>query len=148
MGIVEGFMLASSIASILGVGSGLLGGAKASSAAKKEARAQAATDLRVTQEKLYLLDEEERELAGTTRARAAGAGVKADKGSPLTILAEQARTFAREKLFTSQVGAEKAAITKQRGENVASSARYGSYSQAAQGASNAFSLFSQYKAMT
>jgi len=130
-----------------GIGVDLFGGAKAGKAAEKAAAAEAATDLRVTQERVYQLNQEERALAGQTRARTAGSNVKADKGSPLTILAEQARSFAREKMFTSQVGAEKAQLAKTRGKMVAQDARYQSYGQALSGASSAFSLFSQAKAM-
>lgn len=143
---ISGLMLASSIASILGVGSGILGGITGASKAKKAAKAEAAVDLRVTQEKLYNLKQEERQLAGSTRATAAGSGVKADTGSPLSILAEQARTFARERMITSQVGAEKAELSKVRGDNAASQIRYqgigAGLSQIPQ-AANAFSMYLQ-----
>ena len=141
-----GLMLASSIASILGVGTSILGGFKGASKAKEAARAESAMDLRVTQEKLYNLKQEERQVAGQTRATAAGSGVKADTGSPLSILAEQARTFARERMITSQVGAEKAELSKVRGDNAASQMRYQGIGQGLQqvpGAINAFSMFLQ-----
>ena len=130
-----------------GIGVNLFGGAKAGKAAEKAAAAESAMDLRVTQEKIYQLGQEERALAGQTRARTVGSGVKADKGSPLTILAEQARSFAREKMFTSQVGAEKAQLAKTRGNMVAQQARYQSYGQALSSASSAFSLFSEASSM-
>ena len=119
----------------------IFGANKEASAAKAAAKGQAALEQRVTQEKVYNLEQEERQLAGTTRAAAAGSGVKADRGSPLTILAEQARTFGREKAFTKEVGAEKAGLAIQRGQNVASAARY-------RGAANALSAFAQSAAAT
>jgi len=141
-----GLMLASSIASILGVGSSIFGGISAGGKAKKAAKAEAALDLRVTQEKLYNLAQEERQVAGQTRATAAGSGVEADTGSPLSIVAEQARTFARERMITSQVGAEKAELSKMRGDNAASQMRYQGIGQGLQQvpqAINAFSMFLQ-----
>ena len=114
----------------------LIGGAKAKSDAEAAGRSQARMENRITDEKLYNLGQEERQLAGTTRATAAGSGVKADTGSPLTILAEQARTFARERRFTSEVGAEKASLAKQRGQMAGQQAMYS-------GISGALSAFGQ-----
>jgi len=114
----------------------LIGANKEAKAAKAAAKGQAALEQRITQEKVYNIEQEERQLAGTTRAAAAGSGVKADRGSPLTILAEQARTFGREAAFTKEVGAEKAGLAIQRGENAASAARY-------RGAAGALSAFGQ-----
>ena len=139
-------LIGSSIASILGVGTSIFGGIQAGGKAKKAAKAEAALDLRVTQEKLYNLQQEERQVAGQTRAQAAGSGVKADTGSPLSILAEQARTFARERMITSQVGAEKAELAKVRGDNTASQLRYQGIGQGLQqlpGAIDAFSMYLQ-----
>ncbi len=101
---------------LFGIGLELAGGLSAAKSAKKMGLKQAALELRVTKEKLYNLKQEERYVAGQTRATAAGSGVKADTGSPLSILAEQARTFARERMITSQVGAEKAQLSKMRGD--------------------------------
>lgn len=119
----------------------IFGGLSGKKDAEKAAQMQAASDLKVTQEKIYNLGQEERQLAGQTRAATVGSGVKADKGSPLTILAEQASTFAREKMFTAQVGAEKAQLTKKRGDMVGSQAVYQGFAQGAQGFANAFSMF-------
>ena len=143
-----GLAMASGIASLLGVGTSIFGGISGGKKAKKAARAEAALDLRVTQEKLYNLRQEERQMAGSTRAQSVGSGVKADKGSPLTILAEQARTFARERMITSQVGAQKAELSKMRGENVASQMIYqgiGGALQQVPGVINAFSMYQQSK---
>ncbi len=112
----------------------LVGASSVAKDAKSAAKEQAATDFRVTQEKIYQSKLEERVMAGGTRAAAAGSGVKADTGSPLTILAEQARTFARDRQFVSDVGAENAKLTLQRGQNVADAARYS-------GAASALSAF-------
>ena len=129
---------------VAGLVSSIFGAKSAKSAANSAAGKEAALDLRTTQEKVYQLGQEERQLASQTRARTVGSGVKADKGSPLTILAEQARTFAREKLFTSQVGAEKAQLAQQRGKMVGQQAMYQGLGQATQYASTAFSLMPKY----
>ena len=117
----------------------LVGAGQEAKAAKAAAKGQAAADLRVTQERVFQSKQEERQLAGQTRAIAAGAGVKADVGSPLTILAEQAKTFARERKFMKETGQEKAGLTIQRGKMQAESSMFrgitsamGSFAQAAQ----------------
>jgi len=118
----------------------ILCGIKAGKAAKRQGKQGAAAELRVTQEKIRNLGFEERALAGSTRAAAAGGGVKANVGSPLTILAEQARAFAREKQFVTEVGATKAAASVQRGRNVASQARYGGFERGLSSFASGFSL--------
>lgn len=129
--------------SALGMISDFLGGKKASSAAKKAARKEAAAEGAVTVERLRQLEVEERATAGATRAGYAGGGVKADRGSPLQILAEQAKEFAYEKQITAQVGATKAASAMQRGRDVGNAVKYQSYSNLARGASNIFSIISK-----
>jgi hypothetical protein len=120
-------------------------GKKAEDAADAEAEKAARIDERVTAEKLANLKIEERQLAGQTRARAAGSGVKVDVGSPLDVLAEQAATFARERAVTREVGAEKAALTRLHGRNVGDMARYQGYGDAARGLSGAAgTLFSMF----
>ncbi len=119
----------------------IFGGMSGKKDAEKAAAQQASADLKVTQEKIYQIGQEERQMAGQTRAGFAGGGVKADKGSPLTILAEQANTFAREKMITSQVGAEKAELTKQRGKMAGSQAMYQGWSSGLSQGANAFSMF-------
>lgn len=108
----------------------LYGAFKGADAAEDAAKAQAGTEMRTTKEKLFQSKAEERQLAGTTRARAAGSGVKADVGSPLTILAEQAKTYARDRQFISDVGASQASATLQRGKDMASSLRLGGITSA------------------
>ena len=100
------------------------------SAANDAARAQAGTEKRMTEEKLFQNEQEERQLAGTTRAAAAGSGVTANVGSPLTMLAEQAKTFARERSFISEVGASRADQTLQRGRNTGNAAMWGGITSA------------------
>jgi hypothetical protein len=102
----------------------LFGANKEAKAAKRAGKAQAAVDQRVTAEKIHMLKQDERTMAGDTRGLAAGSNVKADVGTPLTVLAEQAKRFARERKFTSEVGGEKAMAARQRGRDVASSAMY------------------------
>jgi hypothetical protein len=119
----------------------LVGGKKAGKAAKRESRIQAQQERELTQEKLLNLKIEERTLAGDTRARAAGSHVKVGQGSPLDVLAEQAKTFARESNITARVGATNAAVIRQRGKNVADQAKYGSYGRVSAGLGDAFKLF-------
>ena len=102
----------------------LFGASKGAKAAKKAGKAEAALGQRVTAEKIHMLKQEERTLAGDTRNIAAGSNVKADTGSPLTVLAEQAKRFARERKFVSEVGAEKSNIARQHGRNVAEQTMY------------------------
>jgi hypothetical protein len=123
-----------------GMISSFLGSKKASQAAKEAAKRQAVDERALTKERLRQLDVEERTMAGDTRARAAGSHVKAGQGSPLEVLAEQAREFAREKQITKDVGASKAASALQRGRDVGNAVKYQSYSNMAQGASNIFSI--------
>ncbi len=94
----------------------LVGASKEAKAAKAAAKGQASADLRVTQERVFQSKQEERQLAGQTRAIAAGSGVKADVGAPVTILAEQAKTFARERKFMQETGQDKARQTIMRGK--------------------------------
>ncbi len=110
----------------------LFGGFSAAKDAKQAAKGEAALNTRITQEKNLINKQEERILAGTTRAVAAGSGVKANVGSPLTILAEQARTFSRERQFTSEVGAENSRLAIQRGRNVADQVRFSAAGSALQ----------------
>ena len=102
----------------------LFGASKGAKAAKKAGKAEAALGQRQTAEKIHMLKQEERTLAGDTRNIAAGSNVKADTGSPLTALAEQAKRFARERKFVSEVGAEKSDIARQHGRNVAEQTMY------------------------
>ncbi len=117
------------VAAAIGIIS-LIQGQKAAKDAKQAGKQQGRIDQRVTQEKVFQSKLEERILAGETRSAAAGAGVTANVGSPLTILAEQARTFARDRAFISEVGAEQANLSRQRGRNVGTQARFSGYAGA------------------
>lgn len=117
------------VAAAMGVVS-LIQAHKAGSAADRSAKKEAALNDKVTKEKIALIGQDKRRLAGETRAAAAGSGVNAGRGSVLQILAEQARTFDRESAFTTEVGAEKSGLIKQRGRNVASAAKYQGFSSA------------------
>ena len=136
-----GLAIAGAVTAAVGVVSSFLGAKKAESAAKKAAREEARLEGLVTTEKIRQLKVEERRMAGETRAGFAGpGGVRVDVGSPIAVLAEQAREFQRERGIVSQVGASKAAVALQRGQNIADQARFGGFAQAAQGASNVFSI--------
>ena len=129
------------IISIIGGISSILGGSKASKAAKKQGKLEAAAERRVTAEKIFQLNKEERRLAGTTRAVAVGSGVKANIGSPLTILAEQARAFGRERALVAEVGATKAQSAIAGARNVGRQARYQGFAAGSQGISSGLQLF-------
>lgn len=129
------------IISIIGGISSILGGSKASKAAKKQGKLEAAAERRVTAEKIFQLNKDERRLAGTTRAVAVGSGVKANIGSPLTILAEQARAFGRERALVAEVGATKAQSAIAGARNVGRQARYQGFAAGSQGISSGLQLF-------
>jgi hypothetical protein len=126
----------------LGMISDFVGGRKAASAAKKAGKKQASDERVITAERIRQLQIEERTLRGETIAKVAGSHVKVGQGSPLEILAEQAREFSKERQITGQVGATKAAAALQRGRDVGSIAKYQSYSNIAQGASQIFNIMS------
>jgi hypothetical protein len=126
-----------------GMISSFLGSKKSAQAAKDAAGRQAQDERLVTAEKIRQLNKEERTLAGDTRARAAGSHVKAGQGSPLEVLAEQAREFTHERNINKKVGASKAASALQRGRDVGNAVKYQSYSNLAKGASDIFSIINQ-----
>jgi hypothetical protein len=127
----------------LGMISDFIGANKAGKAAKKAARAEGIAESKVTAERIRQLHLEERVMKGQTIAAAAGSNVKVDKGSPLQILAEQAKEFANERRITGEVGATKAAAAMRSGRNVSNAYRYQAGSNIAQGASNIFSIMHQ-----
>ncbi len=140
---VEPITMAMAGMAALGLISDFLGGKKASSAAKRAAKKEAVAEGEVTEERIRQLEIEERALKGQTIATAAGSGVITDVGSPLQILAEQAKEFAFERQITARVGATKAAAALQRGRDVGNAVKYQSYSNLARGASNIFTILSQ-----
>lgn len=124
--------------------SSLYGGSAASKAAKKAGKEEARLESVVTQAKITDLFKEEEVLRGQTVAATAGAGVKVDRGSPLTILAEQAREFARERMTVAKAGATRATAAQTRGRNVGRAATYQGVSQAASSAATAFTLMPKF----
>lgn len=135
----------------LGAITGIIGGNKASKAAKKQAREEARLEGIVTAEKVRQLEKQEVITRGETIAGYAGSGVKVGKnitseglrgmsGSPLMVLAEQAREFARERQVTQEAGASRAAQALGSGKAIADQYKYGGYSQAASGFAQMFRL--------
>ena len=122
----------------------VIGGIKAKSEAEKYAGIQAGMERDITAAKIDNINQEERLLAGQTRARTAGSNIKADVGSPLTILAEQAKNFAKDRMLTAQVGATKASNTLLSGKMTGRQALYSGWStgleQAASAAKSAFAM--------
>ena len=135
--------VAQGVMSLLQGAADVIGGIEARKAAKKAGKEEAALESLVTQAKVVDLEKEEEALRGQTIAAAAGAGVKTDVGSPLTILAETAREFAREKRTIQQAGATRATAATTRGGMVGRQATYQGISQGASSIGKAFSLFSQ-----
>ena len=127
----------------IGALTSILGGVSGSKAAKKAGKEEARLETIVSQAKIEDLRKEEAALRGQTIAGAAGAGVKAGVGSPLTIIAEQMREFARERRTVAQVGATRAAQAVTRGRMVGRQATYAGLSTAASQASSAFSIFAK-----
>jgi hypothetical protein len=119
----------------------LMGGKKAKKGAKEAAKTQAQQEIELTLAKIEDLKLEERNLRGQTIASAAGSGVKVGSGSPLQVLAEQARNFQRERQTVAKVGATNASVITKRGKLVGQQAAYQSYGAVAKGLGDAFKLF-------
>lgn len=126
-----------------GAVAGLIGSSSASKAAKRAAAIEARNERAVTQERLIQISQEERTLAGVTRARGAGSGVAIGQGSILNVLAEQARQFDRERAITAKVGASKARAALAQGEAISEQYRAQGLQNLFQGLGQAALLASQ-----
>jgi hypothetical protein len=122
---------------LVSIGSSIFGGMKGKSASEKAADEEARLEGVVTEAKVRSLRKEERTLAGDTRAAAAASGVKADMGSPLDILKEQAITFQEEINTVKKSGATRSSQAQTRGRMAGNQAMY-------RGLSDAFSIASNY----
>ena len=89
---------------------------------------------------LRQLDKEEKVLEGETIARTAASGVRVGKGSPLSLLAEQAFEFSKEREVVSEVGASKAATALGSAAIQGRLARQSGYQSALAGAGSIFSI--------
>lgn len=138
-----GWTAAAVVIAAVGAGTSIKGGVDAKSAAGKAGRAQALSEMELTNAKLIQLKEEERALRGQTIAGAAGSNIKTDIGSPLEVLKEQARNFQKERATVAKVGATKAANLTTNSKMVGNQAAYQGYAQGAQGLSNAFLMYSK-----
>jgi hypothetical protein len=131
--------------------SSFLGSKKAAKAAKKQSKEEARISARQTTERVRNLGIEERTLYGETVAGYAGGGVQSSipglgvtqptSGSPSTVLAEQARTFQRERAFTEEVGASNAMQIIQGGRATADQFKYQGYNNLATGISSILQLY-------
>ena len=128
------------VAAAVGVGAQVAGTSRTMKKGKEAAREAALAEQTVTKAKVIDLLKEERAMRGATIAGAAGSGVKVNQGSPLQILAEQAREFERERMTVKEVGATKTAAALTRSDMARTAAGYQGYSQAVSSASTAFSL--------
>jgi hypothetical protein len=122
---VDPFSAAAAGASLVSGIASAFGGKSGSKAAKKAAEEAARQEKVVTAERIRQLQQEERSLAGQTRARSAGAGAVIGSGSVLQVLAEQASEFARERRIVKQAGASRARAALDQGNAVANQAFYG-----------------------
>jgi hypothetical protein len=128
---------------LVGMVSSVLGARSAKQDAKAAARQEQKLEGIVTAAKVTSLRKEERTLRGDTLAAVAGSNVKTDVGSPLTVLAEQAKTFRSEIGTVKQAGATRAAQAATRGKMAGNAAMYQGFSQAATQGSNAFMMFAK-----
>ena len=138
--------IAGAVVGAVGLISSFIGSQKASKAAKEQAALEAEAERKVTDERVYQLGQEERQLYGETLAGYAGGGVTVGNqtnsgavqpiGSVRSVLDEQATTFAREKKITQEVGATKVAQTLAGGKAVADAYKYQGYANTASGISN------------
>jgi len=143
MVITGGLAIAGGVMSLVSGAASIFGGMSASKDAKRAAKEEAGLESIITQSKVVDLEKQEEVLRGQTVAAAAGAGVKTTKGSPLEILAEQAREFAREKLTVQQVGASRASAAMTRGKMVGRQAMYQGVGQGVSALGSAFSMIGQ-----
>lgn len=136
---------------------GFLGSQKASSAAKNQAQLEAEQEKKLTTEKLRQLGIEERAVYGQTLAQYAGSGVlanapslsgqpKPNAGSPLVVLAEQAKEFGFQRKITQEVGATKVNQALSGGKATADYYRYSGYANVASNLSNVFTQWANYNA--
>lgn len=126
--------------------SGVLGfssSRRARRAARRAAAEEARIEREVTGERIRQLYGDEREMAGRTRAMAAGSGVVADRGSPLMVLAEQATEFAREREITRRVGASRAQAALAQGRAVGRQAAAQGLMSLTSGIAQGLQLFAQ-----
>lgn len=126
--------------------SGVLGfrsGRRARRAARRQAEEEARIERQVTGERIRQLYGEERDMAGRTRAIAAGSGIVADRGSPLMVLAEQATEFAREREITRRVGASRAQTALAQGRAVGRQATAQGLTALTSGLAQSLQLFDQ-----
>ena len=128
------------VAAALGIIS-LIQGRKGKKAANRAAEREAAAEKFLTGAKLENLRVDERVLRGQTIAAVAGSGIEVGTGSPLQILAEQARAFGRERAIVKQVGATKVAAGLQRGRDVGNQYMWQGVSGALNAAAMAFGYY-------
>lgn len=126
------------IGTVVSVGATLIAGERAADAADDAASEEARLEGVVTREKLRQLQVEEEVVRGETIAAIAGSGVKVDEGSPLVVLADQAREYEYVRGATREAGASRAANALTRGRAVGDQARYGSYASSANSLTNLF----------
>jgi hypothetical protein len=145
-------------AAALGAVTSLVAGNKAASAARKQSREEARLEGIVTAEKVRQLQVQEVITKGETIGGYAGSRVKVNQGanfeqragdtrgvsgSPLVILAEQQRQFARERHVTRQAGASRTSQALQRGGAIADQYKYQGYSGGLTNLAQMFSLIDQ-----
>jgi hypothetical protein len=132
----------------------IYGANKAAKGAERQADAQAAVEEKLTAERVRQLDIDERVQYGETLAGYAGGGVLAQtpgldpakfrtgqQGSPLVVLQEAAREFAKEREVTQDVGAANIAQIQLGGKATATRYKWQGYAGAADTLASAFRFY-------
>jgi hypothetical protein len=151
---MSGIVTAVAATYVISAGLQYTGGKKAAKAAERQADAQAAVEEKLTAERVRQLDIDERVQYGETLAGYAGGGVLGQtpgldpakfrtgmQGSPLVVLQEAAREFAKEREVTQDVGAANIAQIQLGGKATATRYKWQGYAGAADSLSKALSLY-------
>ncbi len=134
------FAIASAVISGIGAIANISAGRKAAKAAERQGDAQAATERKVTAERIRQIDREQMLMKEETKIRTAGSRISVGSKSTLEVLADQRSEFFREKLITQQVGASAATAALDRAGALSTQAKYQGYSSALGGISSIFSI--------
>ena len=151
----QGGWVSAAISAVSAVTS-FLGAKKAEKSAERQAEEEKRLEGISTQERIRKLGVQERTQYGETLAGYASGGVQArsagldpgkfrsaQSGSPMQVIQEAAREFARERKFTEEVGATKASQISLAGKAQADAYRYQGYGAIASGAANIYEILTR-----
>jgi hypothetical protein len=128
--------------------SGIFGASKAKKAARRKAEEEAAAEGEVTAERVRQIDVEEKALRGETIAKTAASGIKTTSGTTISLLAEQAYEFEKERAITEKVGASKATSALARGNSLAAQIDSQAIGSSVSQLTSLFSILSNNKSKT